>query len=246
MSESLRLAAVHFTPALGARDENRAALLEFAAEAARGADLVVLPELATTGFCLAPDQADALAEPADGPTARALAALARAAQVVLACGLCLREPDGTLRNAQLLFDADGELASVYAKHHLWGSDLAWALAGRRPGAVARTRLGPLAQLICADLGHPRTVAGLARERPRALCFSTAWVGEGEPLPLSWQVALRLLDPAPLVIANRGGAEEWAGEEVLFDDPSAVLAYRAGGALGAREEGPYVVRWSYDA
>jgi predicted amidohydrolase len=235
----LRLAALHFTPALGAVQENRAALLELSEAAAREADVLVLPELATTGFSLDAERAAEWAEDTHGPTAKALATLARSAECVIAAGLCLRDADGTLRNAQLVFDASGELVSVYAKLHLWGNDATWALPGERRGVVASTRCGGIGQLICADLGHPETVHEVARARPRLLAFSTNWVGDEEPLPLSWQIALRLLDTAPLVVANRGGSEG----DVLFDDPSAILSYRHGGTLGARTSTPYVVTWN---
>ena len=61
-------AAVHFTPAFGQVEENRAALVAACERAAAaGARVVVLPELATTGFCLDPAQAEAWAEPRGGP-----------------------------------------------------------------------------------------------------------------------------------------------------------------------------------
>ena len=195
----------------------------------------MLPELATTGFTLTPAAAAELAEPASGPTVQALSAVARAERCVIALGLCLRGEEG-LHNAQLLIDATGELAGVYRKHHLWGSDRDWAQAGPQAGQVTSTRIGPVGQLICADIGYPASLAGL-KGRTKLLAFSTNWVGDGVPLPVSWQIALRVFDPGWLVIANRGGEEQG----VLFDDPTGILSYRAGGELGPRRAAPYVVR-----
>lgn len=234
----LRLAALHFTPRFGEVEANRAQLLGALASLGE-VDLVVLPELATTGFCLQPDQARAWAETSAGETASALSAWARERGALLACGLALREGQ-RLSNAQLLFDRDGSLANVYRKRHLWGHDTLWATPGDEPGAIAETSIGPVAQLICADIGHLETVFGLAQRRPMVLAFSTAWVGEGEPFPTSWQVALRLLDPAPIVIANRGGEEEG----VLFEDPSAILSYRQGGVVGTRGEASELLERTY--
>ena len=235
----LRLAALHFTPRFGEVEANRARLLA-ALEGVAEVDLVVLPELATTGFCLERAQAEAWAEDLEGETARALAAWARERGAVLACGLALRE-GLRLSNAQLLFERDGTLANVYRKRHLWGHDQLWATPGEAAGALTETSLGLVAQLICADIGHLETLVAVAQRRPRVLAFSTAWVGGGEPLQTSWQVALRLLDPAPLVIANRGGQEE----EVVFEDPSAILSYRDGGVVSARGLGPELLAWSAD-
>lgn len=236
---TLRLAAVHFTPELGEVATNRERLVALAAEAAADADVVVLPELATTGFCLTPPEAAAWAETADGPTARALADVARAARAVLVVGLAVRAAEGALENAQLVLDADGRLAGRYAKHHLFGTDHGWARPGASPGEVVTTAHGPIGLLICHDLVYPRTVAALAARRPRLLAFSTAWIGDGEPLPRAWSEAALLFEPAPLVIANRGGAERG----VAFADPSAILGHRCGGAIGPRGAGPSVVRFS---
>jgi predicted amidohydrolase len=212
------VAAVHFTPTLGAVEANRAALVALARDAAARAGVVVLPELATTGFALTRDEAEALAEPVSGPTTAALAAVAREARAVIVVGLAVRGASG-LCNAQVVLDVDGRLAGSYFKHHLWGADHAWAVAGPAPGAVVDTARGRVGLLVCHDVVYPRTVLAVARERPRLLAFSTAWVGDGvEAFPTAWVMASVLLEGAPLVAANRGGEERG----VRFDDPSAIV------------------------
>jgi len=223
-----RVAAVHFTPAFGEVEANRAALVSLAREAAEATSVVVLPELATTGFCLSRGQAEAWAEPADGPTVTALASVAKASGAVIVVGLALRDADA-LHNAQVVIDADGSLAGTYSKHHLFGDDHAWATAGVEPGAVVSTSRGDLGLLVCHDIVHVETVLAVTLRRPRMLAFSTAWIGDGETLPSSWTLASRLLDPAPLVVANRGGVEG----NTRFTDPSAILSHSAGGTIGPR-------------
>ena len=70
-----RVACHQLAPVLGDLEGNRArALAAIDAAAAAGADVVVLPELVTSGYVFeGPDEARALAEPADGPTLRAWA-----------------------------------------------------------------------------------------------------------------------------------------------------------------------------
>lgn len=234
MSDSV--AAVHFTPTLGAVDANRAALVALAREASALAGVVVLPELATTGFTLTRAEADAFAEQVPGPTTDALALVAREARAVIVVGLAVRSALG-LVNAQVVLDADGRVAGTYAKHHLWGTDHDWAVAGPTPGAVVDTARGRVGLLVCHDVVYPRTVLAVARERPRLLAFSTAWVGEGEPFPPpSWRMASVLLEGAPLVAANRGGEERG----VRFDDSSAILVRGAVVQLGAAGPAPDLV------
>jgi predicted amidohydrolase len=65
---------------------SRAALV-VARAAAAGAQLVVLPEMCTTGFTMDPSQAESL----DGPSVHALGNLAAAAGVHLLAGVAVRE-----------------------------------------------------------------------------------------------------------------------------------------------------------
>lgn len=227
---------MHFTPALGAIDDNRAALVRLARDAATRAGVVVLPELATTGFALTPAEAEAWAEPVPGPTTEALGEVARAADAVIVVGLAARSDDGR-SNLQVVLDRDGRVAGTYAKHHLWGTDHDWARPGSTPGAVVETSRGRIGLLVCHDIVYPRTVLAVARARPRLVAFSSAWVGDGaEPFPAAWVFASVLLEGAPLVVANRGGEERG----VRFDDPSAILARGAVLRRSAPGLGPEVI------
>ncbi|MDP3813551.1 amidohydrolase [Pseudomonas sp.] len=82
---------------------------------ARGADLVVLPEMFSTGFSM---ESAALAEPEDGPTSQWLCAQARQLQAVIAGSLIIQARDGSYRNRLLWARPDGSLAH-YDKRHLF-------------------------------------------------------------------------------------------------------------------------------
>jgi predicted amidohydrolase len=198
-------------------------------EAAEQADVVVLPELCTTGFCLNREQVASWAEERAGPTVSELSSVAASHNAVVVVGLALREADGTLRNGQVVIDADGRTAGAYFKHHLFEDDLAWATPGALPGGIVPTAVGDVGLLICHDLVYPTTVFGLAERRPRLLAVSTAWIGDGEPLPSPWSAVARVLAPAPVAIANRGGAEG----AVQFRDPSAILVHGQAPVVGAQ-------------
>lgn len=237
------VAALHRTRDAADPAASRRALLDQARQALERAELVVLPELPWSPFVLDPRSAAACAEPLDGPTVAALGALARDRGVLVA-GLVLREGE-RLFNAQVVLDRDGALAGVYRKHHLWGPDHLWASPGPTPGAVVETSVGRVGLLICHDVVYPETVAAVARERPAALAFSTAWVEnarrEGRELPESWIAAAQALRGAPFVAANRGGHEG----PYAFADPSAVLRWNpttgeVEAHAGPRGADPYTV------
>lgn len=95
-----------------------------------GADLVVLPELWTTGAFAHEDFARE-AEPLHGPTLEAMAAAARDAGVWLHAGSVPERAaadggsatgDGPLYNTSLVLSPAGDLAAVYRKIHRFGFD----------------------------------------------------------------------------------------------------------------------------
>ena len=93
---------------------NRAAF-EPLLEQARGDDLVVLPEMFTTGFSM---QSVELAEPEGGPSSQWLLEQARLIGAVVAGSLIVQAADGTYRNRFLWARPDGSLA-WYDKRHLF-------------------------------------------------------------------------------------------------------------------------------
>lgn len=84
-------------------------------EQARGADLVILPEMFTTGFSM---ESAALAEPEDGPSSTWLREQAQRLDTVICGSLIIRADDGGYRNRLLWAREDGSLAH-YDKRHLF-------------------------------------------------------------------------------------------------------------------------------
>ncbi|MBD9482317.1 amidohydrolase [Pseudomonas sp. PDM14] len=84
-------------------------------EQARGADLVVLPEMFSTGFSM---HSAELAEPEDGPTVQWLREQARRIDAVITGSLIIQAVDGSYRNRLLWARPDGSLAH-YDKRHLF-------------------------------------------------------------------------------------------------------------------------------
>ena len=120
---AVTVAAVRLAPVLGDVEGNRARAAAAIVDAtARGADLVVLPELATSGYCFADvAEARAAAEPVPGPTTEAWTASAAETGAIVVGGIC--ELDRRRRAAQhrVVVGPDGLLAR-YRKLHLWGRE----------------------------------------------------------------------------------------------------------------------------
>lgn len=114
--------------------------------AARGADLVVLPECLDIGWTDL--RARELAEPIPGATSGALGVAARRHRVWVAAGITERDGD-KLRNAAILVDRDGVIRTRHRKIN----ELAFAQELYTPGEELRvvdTEFGRLGLNICAD------------------------------------------------------------------------------------------------
>jgi predicted amidohydrolase len=108
------IAVQQLAPVLGDLDHNRAMALAAIREAIdAGAEVVVLPELITSGYVFSsPDEAADVAIGADHELLREWAQEARRGGVVVVGGFCERGEDGRLYNSAALIDSSG-LRAVY-------------------------------------------------------------------------------------------------------------------------------------
>lgn len=141
-----------------------------------GADLVVLPELWTTG-AFAYEGFDSDAEPLDGPTHEAMAKAASDAGVWLHAGsIPERADDGTLYNTSLVFSPSGDLIAAYRKIHRFGFDKGEAVlmgAGRELVTV-RLPETTLGLGTCYDLRFPELFRGLVDAGAETLVLPAGW------------------------------------------------------------------------
>ncbi|MET8572257.1 carbon-nitrogen family hydrolase [Streptomyces sp. NPDC004783] len=141
-----------------------------------GADLVVLPELWTTG-AFAFDAFDAHAEPVEGPTYEAMAKAASDAGVWLHAGsVPERAPDGRLYNTSLIFSPSGELAASYRKIHRFGFDKGEAVLMGAGHELVTVRLPEttLGVATCYDLRFPELFRGLVAAGAETLVVPAGW------------------------------------------------------------------------
>ncbi|MCQ4083193.1 carbon-nitrogen family hydrolase [Streptomyces sp. RB6PN25] len=198
-----------------------------------GADLVVLPELWPMG-AFAFDAFASHAEPADGPTARAMGAAARDAGVWLHAGSIVeRATDGTLYNTSLLFSPDGELNRTYRKIHRFGFDKGEATlmgAGREivTAPVVDTVIG---LATCYDLRFPEQFRLLVDAGAQLLVVPAGWPARRRA---HWSLLARAraVESQAYVLAcgtagTHAGVEQ-AGHSVVVDPWGEVVAEAGAG------------------
>jgi predicted amidohydrolase len=177
------------------------------AAAGAGAEVVVLPELVTTGYAFeSAQEARTLAERADGPCLGAIAALAAEHDLVIVGGFAeLAENDGVY-NSAFLIDRSG-LRAVYRKVHLWADERRWFTPGQGPAPVVNTHRGRIGILICYDLEFPewtriRAQASASVDR----VFVAVCDRVGPERGLDWVGGSAIIGPDgyPLALSEAGG------------------------------------------
>ncbi len=204
----MQVAVAQIEPRLGEKERNlEACLARMEETAARGAELLVLPECAIPGYMFdSAEEALAFAEEIPGPSTEILEQACRRLGLHVVCGLLERDGD-TLRNAAVLVGPDG-LIGTYRKTHLpfLGVDR-FAVPGDEL-SVYETPLGRVGVEICYDLRFPEVTRALALGGADIVAHPTNF-------PMAAKVQTELITVARaaenriyLLTANRVGKERW--------------------------------------
>ncbi|MEU5655790.1 carbon-nitrogen hydrolase family protein [Streptomyces sp. NPDC047737] len=225
----LRTALLQSSGRPGSVADNLATLDEAAGRAASaGARLLVCPELFLTGYAVG-DALPELAEPADGPGARAVADICVRHGLAVHYGYPERE-GARLFNAAQLIGPDGARLAAYRKTHLFGAfEQKWFTPGERPVVQAELDGVRIGLLICYDVEFPENVRAHALAGTELLLVPTALM---HPYPFVAEsvVPVRAFESQMYIAyVNRTGSEgefEFTGLSCLAA-PDGTVRTRAG-------------------
>jgi len=216
--------------------------------AARGAGLILLPELfATPYFCIEQDVGHLdLAQPAaDSPLLRRFGALACELGVVLPVSFFERDRNAFF-NSIAIFDADGRNLGVYRKAHIPDGpgyqEKFYFMPGDTGFRAWDTRVGRIGVGICWDQWFPESARAMALQGAEVLLYPTAIGSEPPPAPPldsrdHWrrvQQGHAAANMMPIVVANRIGVERarrgpeelqirFYGSSFIADGTGAIVA-----------------------
>jgi len=230
----ITVAAVQMYPRLGEVEENVLTIAKFVDTICtqQKVDLIVFPELATTGYELGLRFTD-VAERVPGPSVNLLAQRAADYSTHIVFGLVTKEKvESVIYNAAIVLGPDGELLGEYRKLHLPGEErLAFRPGYRLP--VIETAIGQLGVLIGWDLAFPEAARSLSLDGADLLCVSANWghspAQERESSIEEWHVyaQARALENAFYVIASNRVGEEYSyhffGESIIVGPRGEVYA-----------------------
>lgn len=176
---TIKVACLQTHPRVGDKAANVAASLAGIERAAvLGARLIVLPELANSGYVFATrEEAFALAEEVPtGPTCQAWMATAARLNVTLVAGIAERAGDA-LYNAAVVIGPAGYIGT-FRKVHLWNAENLFFEPGNLGFPVFKTPIGRIGVAICYDIWFPETFRLQALKGADIVCVPTNWV----PIP----------------------------------------------------------------
>lgn len=220
----VRIRCHELAPVIGDQEGNLTAIGNAVRDAMDvGVELLVLPELATSGYFLTRDEARASALRATSNVFSRWAS-ELTARSVLVVGFC--ELDGqSLYNSAAAVTAEGVLA-VYRKTHLWDAENELFTPGDAPPVVLDTPVGRLGTLICYDLEFPEMPRRLALAGAEIIAVPTNWPvvpkppGEHAPEVVQAMAAARASQVAIACCDRRGEerGETWTrGTAVVGPD-----------------------------
>ncbi|PIB03632.1 hypothetical protein B1C81_36540 [Streptomyces sp. HG99] len=186
-----------------------------------GSDLVVTPELVTTGYDLAmfDERGAELAEPLDGPTVTAVAEAAAELGTTVVLGILERDGDVIYDTAAVVLPD----RSVYPfrKTHLYPDELTRFSAGQDLITVD-TPAGRLGPLICFEHAFPELATTLALAGTQTLVIPSA-VPIGYEYLLTLRTRARAQDNQMFAVGCNLTGGGFSGHSLIVDPSGEVLA-----------------------
>ncbi len=193
------------------------------------ADVIVLPELATSGYMFADaDEARAVALAPTDPAFQKWSAAAGNSIVI--GGFCELDEDARLYNSAVMVDADGVIA-CYRKTHLWDREKLIFTPGDVVPPVVKTKHGVIAVMVCYDLEFGELTRRVALDRAELIAAPVNWPlfprPEGEhPGEVITAMSTARTNRVAVACCDRAGIERgqaWTEGSAIIDPDGWVVA-----------------------
>ena len=166
-----------------------------------GADVYVLPEMFTTGFCMQPEH---IAEPMEGPTLQWMRRVAAEANAAIVGSVATIAPEGGYKNRMYFVEPDGRVTH-YDKRHLFsysGEDKHYEAGKER--VIVEFRGVRFFLQVCYDLRFP--VFGRNCDDYDVALYVANWPDKRR---MAWDILLRaraIENQAVVIGVNRVGTD----------------------------------------
>jgi predicted amidohydrolase len=233
---AVRVAVAQTAPVVGDVAANLADAERHIAALAGRADLVVFPELFTTGYRLAGLDHAYLADPLPGGPSIARLSRAAAAAKLAVSGTLLESAGPALYDTAILIGPDGALVGCYRKSHLYPAERAYFAPGQELTVLSLGADLRVGMAICFEHAFPEIFTELALSGANLVAIPSA-VPVGYEHLLELRTRARAQDNQLFVAAANlvgdDGQSRWCGGSLIIDPRGDVLA-------AAGSDGPAVI------
>lgn len=227
----MKISVIQMNIGHGKPENNRKNAIRLIAEAAAGKpDVILLPEMWTTGYDL--DNIEHICDIDAVPTLPLLKELAARHKVNLVCGSFANKENGKLYNTAFVIDREGNTVGKYSKVHLFklmGEHNCFA-SGRECCTFELDGV-KCGLIICYDLRFPELVRKLALAGIKVLFVPAEWPAARMEHWVTLLRARAIENQIFVAAANRAGSEEveeFAGGSMLIDPWGNIVAHAEGG------------------
>ncbi|MBD5211045.1 MAG: nitrilase family protein [Barnesiella sp.] len=213
----LKIATYPMKIAWADREENLRAVEACAAKVASDTDILVLPELFSTGFMQDVQVISALAEPINGETITALKALSRRYGFAIAGSFLCRVGE-KFYNRCFFIEPSGE-ETYYDKRHLFSLSMEHEIftSGDKLPPVIRYRGWNISLIVCYDLRFPVWCRN-RRQNYDLMIVPANWPTSRGYAWKQLLIARGIENQSVIVGANRGGSDDFGD----YDDLSFIV------------------------
>ncbi|WP_261132474.1 carbon-nitrogen family hydrolase [Bacillus sp. Marseille-Q3570] len=189
------------------------------------ADVIVLPEMWTTGYDL--KRLDEIGDDEGKQTIEFISSLASTYRVNIIAGSVAERSEDSVYNTMIVFDREGEVVKKYSKVHLFRlmNEEKYLTAGNKDGHFEIDGV-PSAGFICYDIRFPEWMRKHALEGAKVLFIPAEWP---KPRTEHWRNLLitRAIENQCYVVAcNRIGADpdnEFGGHSIIINPWGEIIA-----------------------
>jgi predicted amidohydrolase len=234
-----RIACRQLAPHIGDLEANVRMTTDAIRESvAAGAQLVVVPELATSGYMFeSVAEARSVAITPEHEVFAAWSDAVRGVGGVAVGGFAELGDDGLVYNSAAVVDGTGVLA-VYRKIHLWNTEKHYFAPGTVAPPVVETPLGKLGIAICFDLEFPEMPRSLALRGAELLVVPTNWPRGGRPdgeryMEVTAAMAAAYSNHIGVAACDRSGTErgqDWNEASCIINEQGWVIATAGSGGI----------------
>lgn len=232
----MKIALLQFKPQLGRPDKNIARIHELVSDCKSEYDLLVMPELANSGylFSSADEALSASEEIPGGSFCRAMAEISKEKDAFIVAGIAERAGD-KLFNSAVLVSPSGDI-KTYRKTHLFYEEKLWFTPGDTglnvfeiSGKFGKVKLGIM---ICFDWIFPESARTLAIKGAQIIAHpSNLVLSYCQQAMFTRAVENRVFT----VTANRTGTEKNGGKELYFTGKSVIVDTKGNYLCSAGEQ-----------